>query len=252
MRSSNLGDSIHASLKGKWGFDSYEGPSFRLINTHAADWKLDAGDAATLVVGRQNTVHFHADSVTCIDGIMLKDPQGKDLLAEWKAIKPDEVEVKLPMQDAQPGALTMMVTQYGASQPQAIPLRAFSEAGRFEGFTLHAGDTQGALKGSRLDEVANLAIGKLVFVPGQLSTRTGADELLMVAQDAQAVGDLKHGRPLAAKVTLIDGRVFPLLASVDSPRPRVTLINKSVQPSPSNDNSNISSLIPANCHRMRR
>jgi hypothetical protein len=245
LRSSNLGDSIHASLTGQWGFESYEGPSFRLINTHAADWKLDTGDAATLVVGRQNTVHLRADSVTCIDGMMLKDPQGKDLLAEWKAVKPDEVEVKLPMQDALPGALTLMVTQYGASQPQAIPLHAFSEAGRFEGFTLHAGDTQGTLKGSRLDEVASLAVGNLVFVPGQLSTRAGTDELLMVAQDAQAVGDLKRGRPIAAKATLIDGRVFPLLASVDSPRPRVTLINKSVQPSPSGDNSNIRLVDPS-------
>jgi hypothetical protein len=61
----------------------------------------------------------------------------------------------------------------------------------------------------------------------------------MVAQDAQAIGDLKRGHPIEAKVTLIDGRVFPLVASVDSPRPRVTLINKSVQPSPSVDDSNI-------------
>jgi hypothetical protein len=244
LRSSNLGDSIHASLKGKWGFDSYEGPSFRLINSRAADWKLDTGDAATLVVGRQNTVHFHADSVTCIDGIMLTNLQGKDLLAEWKAVKPDEVEVKLPMQDAQPGDLTLMVTQYGAIQPQAIALHAFSEAGRFEGFIIRAGDTQGMLKGSRLDEVASLAIGKLVFLPGQLSTRAGTDELLMLAQDAQAIGDLKHGRPIAAKVTLIDGRVFPLLASVDSPRPRVSLINKTVQSSPSGDNSNITLVDP--------
>jgi hypothetical protein len=176
--------------------------------------------------------------------MMLKDPQGKDLLADWKAVKPDEVEVKLPMQDALPGALTLMVTQYGASQPQAIPLHAFSEAGRFEGFSIHAGDTQGTLKGSRLDEVASLAIGKIVFMPGQLSTRAGTDELLMVAPDAQGIADLKHGRPLAAKVTLIDGRAFPLLASVDSPRPRVTLINKSVQPSPSGDKSNITLVDP--------
>jgi len=244
LSSANLNDSIHASLKAKWGFDSYEGPSFQLMNTHAADWKLDAGDAATLIVGRQNTVHFHSDSVTCIDGFMLKDLQGKDLVAEWKTIKPDEVEVKLPMQDAQPGALTLMVSQYGASQPQAIPLHAFSEAGRFEGFSIHAGDTQGILKGSRLDEVASLAIGKLAFIPGQLSTRAGTDELLMIAQDAQAIGDLKRGRPIAAKVTLIDGRVFPLVASVYSPRPRVTLINKSVQLSPSGDDSNITLVDP--------
>ncbi|MGO9931437.1 MAG: hypothetical protein ACLPV8_06450 [Steroidobacteraceae bacterium] len=244
LRSSHLGDTLQASLKGRWGFDPYEGPSFRLMNTHAADWKLDSGDAAALVVGRQNTVHLRADSVTCIDGIMLKDPQGKDLEAEWKAVKPDEVEVKLPMQDAQPGDLTLMVSQYGASQPQEIPLRAFADAGHFEGFTLHAGDTQGILKGSRLDEVASLAIGKLVFLPGQLSTRAGSDELSMVAEDAQGIGDLKLGRPIAAKVTLIDGRVLPLLASVDSPRPRVALINKRVQPSASGDNSNITLVDP--------
>jgi hypothetical protein len=62
---------------------------------------------------------------------------------------------------------------------------------------------------------------------------------LMTAQDAQAIADLKRGRRIAAKVTLLDGRVFPLVASVDSPRPRVTLISKSVQPSPTGDNSNL-------------
>jgi hypothetical protein len=50
---------------------------------------------------------------------------------------------------------------------------------------------------------------------------------------------LKRGRPIAAKVTLLDGREFPLAASVDSPRPRVTLINKSVQSSSTGDNSNL-------------
>jgi hypothetical protein len=239
LRSSELGDSVQASLRGKWGFDSYEGPSFRLMNTHATVWELEAGDAATLIVGRQNTVRLRADSVTCIEGILLRDPHGTDLVAEWKIVKPNEVEVKLPMLDAQPGALTLMVTQFGATQAQAIPIRAFSAVGRFEGFNIHAGESQGILKGSRLDEVASLTIGKLVFVPGELSTRGSSEDLLMVAQDAQAIGDLKRGHPIEAKVTLIDGRVFPLVASVDSPRPRVTLINKSVQPSPSVDDSNI-------------
>ncbi len=239
LGSASLGDSIHASLQGKWGFDPYQGPSFRLMNARAAIWELDAGDAANLIVGRQNTVHLRAKSVTCIDGITLKDSQGKELVADWKAVKPNEVEVKLPLQEAQPGVLTLMVTQSGATGPQAIPIRVFADAGRFEGFTLHAGDTQGTLKGSRLDEVASLNIGKLLFMPGELSTRAGAEELLMTAQDAQAIADLKRGRPIAATVTLLDGRVFPLVASVDSPRPRVMLINKSVQSSPSADTSNL-------------
>jgi hypothetical protein len=43
----------------------------------------------------------------------------------------------------------------------------------------------------------------------------------------------------AAKVTLNDGRVIELTTAVDAPRPRVALIGKSVQPSPSAADSNI-------------
>jgi hypothetical protein len=239
LHSADLGDSVQASLRGRWGFDPYDGPSFHLMNAHAVAWELAAGDTGALIVGRQDTVHFRAESVSCIDGIMLKDPAGKELKAEWKTVKPNEVEVKLPLQEAQPGAMTLMVTQFGVSQPQPIPIHAFSEAGRFEGFSIHAGDTQGVLKGSRLDEVASLAIGNLVFVPGELSTWQGTDELPMLVQDMQAVTALKPEHPIAAKVTLKDGRVFPLMASIDAPRPRVVLIGKNVQPSPSVDNSNI-------------
>jgi len=239
LGSADLGDSVQASLRGRWGFDSYDGPGFRLMNAHAVTWELAAGDAASLIVGRQDTVHFRADSVSCIDGIMLKDPAGKELKAEWKAVKPNEVEVKLPLQEAQPGAMMLMVTQSGVSQPQPIPIQAFSEAGRLEGFSIHVGDVQGVLKGSRLDEVASLSIGALVFLPGELSTQSGSDDLPMIAQDTQAVAALKPGRPIDAKVTLRDGRVVSLKASVDAPRPRIVLINKRVQPSPSSDSSHI-------------
>ena len=59
------------------------------------------------IVGRENTIHLQASSVSCIDRIMVRDPAGKELEAEWKAVRPDEVEVKLPLQAAQPGQLTL-------------------------------------------------------------------------------------------------------------------------------------------------
>src|SRR5258708_7443688 len=209
------------------------------MNARAAGWELAAGDAAGLVVGRQDTVHFRADSVSCIDGIMLKDPAGKELKAEWKAVKPNEVEVKLPLQEAEPGAMTLMVTQYGVSRPQSIPIHAFAEAGRFEGFSVHVGDSQGLLKGTRLDDVTSLSIGSVVFVPGELSTQHGIDELPMVASDTQALSALKPQRSIAARVSLKDGRSIPLVATVEGPRPRVMLVSKIVQPSTSSTNSNI-------------
>jgi hypothetical protein len=239
LHSVGLGDSVHATLQGYWGFERYHGPGFLLMNARAKSWELAAGDEDALVVGRQDTVHLQADSVGCVDGIMLRDPAGKELKADWKTVKPNELEVKLPLQGAKPGAMTLLVTQFGISQPQPISIQTFSEAGHFDGFAIHAGDVQGVLRGSRLDEVASLSIRNVAFVPGELSTRNGGDELPMVAQDAQAAAGLKQERGIAAKVTLKDGRILPLLAAVDAPRPRVTLIAKNVLASPSSKDSNI-------------
>jgi hypothetical protein len=239
LHSVRLAESMHATLQGYWGFDRYHGPSFTLMNAHSKSWELSAGDEDALVVGRQDTVHLQADSVSCVDGIMLKDPAGKEIKAEWKPVRTNELELKLPLQDAKPGAMMLLVTQYGMSEPQSISIQTFSEAGHFEGFALHSGDARGVLTGSRLDEVASLTMRNVVFLPGELSTRSGGDELSMVAQDAQAAANLKSERGIAAKITLKDGRVLPLSTSVDVPRPRVTLISQSVQPSPSSKDSHI-------------
>jgi hypothetical protein len=239
LHAAALEDSVQASLQGYWGFERYRGPTFMLMNAHAKSWELAAGDEDALVVGRQDTIHLQADTVTCVDGIMLKDPSGKELKVDWKTVRPNELEVKLPLQEAKPGAMTLVVSQFGVSQPQPISIQTFAEAGHFDGFALHAGDTQGVLKGSRLDEVAGLALHGAVFVPGELSTRNGSDELILIAQDAHAAAGLKPERAIAAKITLKDGRSLPLMTSVDLPRPRVALIGQSVQPSASSKDSNI-------------
>src|SRR6202166_300841 len=183
LHATALGDTAHATLQGYWGFERYHGPGFLLMNARAKAWELAAGDEDALVVGRQDTVHLQADSVSCVDGIMLKDPAGKELKADWKSVKPNELEVKLPLQEAKPGAMTLWVTQSGVSQPQPISIQTFSEAGHFDSFSLHAGDAQGVLRGSRLDEVASLSIRNVAFVPGELSTRNGGDERPRADQD---------------------------------------------------------------------
>ncbi|HEY2685804.1 MAG TPA: hypothetical protein VGI93_20005 [Steroidobacteraceae bacterium] len=234
-----LGDNVHAVLKGYWGFDPYEGPSFRLINVHAKAWDLAAGDESALIVGRQDTVHLQADSVSCVDNIMLKDPGGKELKVDWKPTRPDEVEVKLPLQDSTPGSMTLLVTQYGATQPEPVVIHTFADAGHFDGFNIHAGDLVGMLKGSRLDEVASLTLKNTLFVPGELSSKHGVDELPMVAQDTQAVGTLKPEHLVAAKITLKDGRTLSVAGNIDVPRPAVSLIGMDVQGSVSSAASNI-------------
>jgi hypothetical protein len=234
-----FGNDVRGSLEGYWGFEPYQGPSFQLRNAQANAWALNDGDEDALIVGRPDTVHLRTDSVSCVDNIMLRDPAGKELKAEWKTVKPGVVEVTLPLQDASPGTMSLLIGQYGDSQPRQIPIQVFSSAARLDGFTMHAGDAQGQLKGSRLDQVAGMTIGDVAFAPGELSTRGRDDALPMVAQDARAAAALKAAPGLMGRVTLKDGRSAKVAVTIDDPRPGVTLIGKSVRPSASSAGSNI-------------
>jgi hypothetical protein len=238
LGTASLGNRVHGALKGYWGFEPFEGPAFQLVNAREESWRLPADEDAA-IVGREDTIHLQASSVSCIDRIMVRDPAGKELDAEWKPVHADEVEVKLPLQAAQPGPLTLLVQQYGAKAPQPVPMQAFAEAARLDSFTLHAGDSQGVLTGSRLDEVAGLAIAGVAFVPGALSSSEGVDALTMTAQDLSAAAALKPGDAGLAQVRLKDGRLLDLQAIVATPRPSVVLIGKSVQPSAADSGSHI-------------
>ncbi len=239
LAAASLGDRIEGSLHGLWGFEKYSGPVFELVNSHAQNWALAGTDDGALIVGREDTVHLEAGSVSCVERVMFEDADGKELTTDWKTVKPNEVEVKLPLQQAKPGPITLLVAQHGAGQPQHVSLRAFSEAAHLEHFDLYAGEDHGVLQGSRLDEVASLALKDVVFVPGKLTMGQGKDQLVMTAQDPQAARGLAQGDTAKANVTLKDGRSLALAVVIDAPRPNATLIGKSVEPSASSSASNI-------------
>lgn len=224
-----LSDTTRAVLQGSWGFDRYEGPSFTLADTRPQPWQLASGDDAAVIVGRQDTIHVHAGNVHCVEGVVLKDAAGKETKAEWKDVKPDELEVRLPLQEAAPGEMTLLVMQYGAGRPQSLALHAYADAGHLESFTLHAGDSQGILRGNRLDEVDKLTFKDVEFGPAALTTGAGHDELLMAEQAPSAAGLFKQGENSKARVALKDGRAFDVRVVIDAPRPSASLIGKSAQ-----------------------
>jgi hypothetical protein len=227
----SLGDAVVGTLHGSWGFDAYQAPTFHLVNARQQPWALPLSDQGALVVGREGTVHLTADSVGCVDRIMLKDSAGKELKVDWKPVKADAVEVKLPLADAAPGPMTLVVSQYGATDPQQVVLNTFSEAAHVSGFVIHSGDALGTLTGARLDEVAGLTANGIAFTPGSYAGPAAAEELPMMARDVQAAAALKSGEPIAVTVTLKDGRALALTGQVEGPRPAVTLIAKSIQAS---------------------
>ena len=256
LQNAALGKDVKATVKGYWGFDPYTGPSFKLRSTNGSDWTLADADKNALVVGRDDELHLRSDAAACVDQVNFRDASGKDQKAAWKLDGPDGIVATLPLKDAQPGAMMLSIKQFGIDKPKTVGVSSFAEAGKYDAFTLHAGDRRGVLTGTRLDGVASLELRGVKFAPGKLTRNGNTDALELgapepasnagasapaasadgkpggkqeVASGSGSITSLSAGAKSIAQVTLKDGRVVPVPATVDAARPAVALINKSVQ-----------------------
>lgn len=220
------GGELTAEVRGKWGFDGWEGPSYQLVTASPGTWRIAAADQSALVVGREDTLHIDGSSAVCVEKVEARIVGGTEPL-EWKSPKAGTLEVKVPLKDAAPGPVSLVVHQFGLAAPDKLALEAYDAAASLEGLTLSAGDESALLKGTRLDEVASAQVEKIAFKPGTLTRAQDLDELQMTS--AGATECLIPGKEYVAHVTLKDGRVLTAPVKVGPPRPQVMLLNKSVE-----------------------
>jgi hypothetical protein len=228
-----LDTELSGTLRGYWGFDRFDGPTFHLRSPQPGKWVIAEADTTGLIVGREDTLKLHSECAACTEEVGLMNAQGKVARADWKVSRADELEVQLSLKDAPPGPITLLVKQYGVLKPEELQLRTYAEAGHLDAFVFHAGDREGTLKGNRLDEVSGLELSGTHFAPSKLTRVNAQDELLLNTDGAD--GALKPGEKLVARVLLKDGRTLELPTTVEEARPKVTLVSKSVQlgPTPS-------------------
>ena len=228
MQSAGLDGELSGILRGFWGFRSFDGARFRLRTSRPAQWIVASKDASALIVGREDTLHLQSPEACCVSEVSLKDEKGKSLPAEWKTAKPDELEVKVPLQNVVAGSVMMIVKQFGLQEADKILLHTYAEAARLDAFSLHARDSVGVLKGTRLDQVTGLEVNGLHFKADTLTRANQQDELKLVTPDAAANTKLQAGEPIVIHVTLKDGRVLDLDSAVEAPRPRLSILTRSV------------------------
>ncbi len=221
------GGDLTAVLRGKWGFDDWEGPRYQLLSALPGKWTLAALDQSALVVGRDDMLHIDGTSTECVEKVEAQMAGKATLTLQWKAPKPRALEVTVPLKDAQPGPVSVAVYQFGLPEPDQLKLEAYDAAASLEGLTLSAGDETAQLKGTRLDEVAKAKIEGIELTPGVMNRVGDLDELLMTAGGSTA--SLVPGKHYVAHVDLKDGRVLSARVTVDPPRPQVMLLSKGVQ-----------------------
>jgi hypothetical protein len=232
LHAGQLDPEAKGTLRGQWGFESFTGPTFQLRSAHTASWIIPAADQGALIVGRDDAIHLQSATAACVEKVSVAAANGDDLKATWKLAKPDELEVQIPLKDQAAGRMKLKVKQYGLAEPEEVSLHAYAEAAHVERFTINAGDKQAVLKGTRLDEVDGAELKGIHFVPAKFSRAEQKDELQLVVQASAPSAVLQPGEKVVAHVALTDGRVLDLQTTVAPPRPKASLLNKSVQRGP--------------------
>ncbi len=229
----DLGPEASATLRGRWGFESFEGPTFHLRSAPAAaQWSLSTEDQNALIVGREDTFHLHSQFAACVQEISVKNQHDKPAKTSWKLVAPDDIEVKVSLAGVEPGTATMTIKQFAVTKPIDVPLHTYAEEGRLDHFIIHAGDYQGVLKGARLDLVASLDVNGAHFLPAGLTRVEKLDALSLLAHDVPASG-FQAEQKLTTQVNLKDGRVVKLETTVEPQRPKLTLVSRRIQVAPS-------------------
>ena len=222
-------------IRGKWGFDDWEGPRFRLRSAGAGKWIVAPGDQSALVVGRDDLLHLEGDSTLCVEGVRAQSQGGSPQDLSWKTPKPETLELTVPLKDAAPGPVTLEIKQFGMESPDKVTLTAYSEAASLERLTMSSGDALAVLTGTRLDEVAKASINDIVWTPAALTRVQDTDRLELTT--GSPTSRLEPGKRYSARVELRDGRALKAPVTVEQPRPEVTLLSKGTQDEASADPS---------------
>ena len=220
---------VTGTIRGIWGFRGFEGPHYRLRAARSAQWVVASKDASALIVGREDTLHIQSTDTCCVREVVLHDSNAKDVKLPWKVSKADELEIKVPLQNAVAGSLKMFIQKFGLRDSDEISLHTYSEAGRLDSLMIYSGDPDAVLRGTRLDQVASLEFEGLTYRPAGLTRANQEDELKLSTQDGSVKTKFQAGQSGVARVTLNDSRTLDLRVAVSPPRPRLILLNKSVQ-----------------------
>jgi len=227
-------ETFKGTLLGHWGFESFTGPTFELQQASPAKWTMVTTETSGLMAGSAHTLHLESSGAACVDHVSLKSEEGKELSAQWRVSKANEVEVTIPVESAKNGGvLTLDIKQAGMAHDEQIPLRLYGEPAQLTLFTIIPGDAHGILHGTHLNDVESVELGGTKFARPEektsAETGTPTDELELAASGESATASFQPGVKLVARAKLNDGRTLDVAALIESPRPRVKLLSKAVE-----------------------
>ncbi len=177
-------------VRGKWGFDDWQGPQYRLFSSQSGMWKLTSADQTALVVGRDDNLSLDGQSTVCVDKVEAQTQGSHPTPIVWKSPTAGTLEVTVPLKNAEPGPVKVVVYQYGLAKPDGLTVEAYDAEASLVRLTLSSGDKTALLEGTRLDEVAKARVNGITFTPSTLkrveNLRSAGHECRRVHSDSGA------------------------------------------------------------------
>jgi len=219
---------ITGTVRGFWGFDSFEGPTLTLQQVEGKSWKV-VGDTE-LLAGKDNKLTLKGEGTACIRHIALASGKDKDLDVSFKPAPGeggksarDTLELDVPLTKVQPGGYSLAIEQYGGKDKDKVALTAYTGDIQLDDIKIHSGDKATVLTGSGLTDVVSVRIGGQEFTP---AGDTNDDKTVhLEAKAGVAPEDGSDGT-----VKLKDGRSMTVNVSAQSPRPGLKLLSFKATP----------------------
>jgi hypothetical protein len=211
---------IAGTVRGYWGFDSFEGPTITVQQIKGKDWKIV--DSTQLLAGQDNHLSLKADGTACVQHIALASDNAKDVDVSFKPAAgedaKDTLALDVSLKTIQPGGYSLAIQQYGDSDRDKVALTAYTASIHLDGLKIHGGDKTAVLTGEGLKDVVSVEIDKQTFMPNG----EGNDDKTMHLQADTGVSP-DDGSKATAK--LKDGRTMPVKISAQAARPELKLLS---------------------------
>ena len=207
LQGTSVNGTVTGQLRGEWGFDPWNGPDFAFTNSRPQEWTFAAGETNAVTAADKISLHLQADSVVCVQGVMVDTPQGKMEKTTITRTPPRLMEVNLPMTKTSQGVYTLMVTEYGQAKPEKVPVHVYPPSAEVNALILHAGDDEAVMTGTHLQEVTTVDMSGTIFHAGTLK-HTSTEDKLQLKTSTNLAGSkvFVEDATITAHVHLKDGR----------------------------------------------
>jgi hypothetical protein len=232
-------------ILGRWGFDTFTGPTVQLQQLPGSDWTIVPSSAAgkeptyDLIAGHTAKLLLNSTGSGCIHTITA-NPNGEAAFPvpfnrEPKPDQPNLLALTLPLErNLAPGDLHLAIQQYEQPKPNELAAHTYSEPATVSNIELHASDKALVVTGTRLGLIEKITVGDLVFTPApdasydtQPANSAVAGTLHFSLAANVPVPSTHVGENLTASIALHDSRVLSVPLTVSASRPVIALLRKS-------------------------